>query len=255
MAAATPVSPSFVSEDLKQLVAELEQLAAEQLRALIDASMAAARAERAAKLVEEAALGPAPVLGPPPQPLPPILKSECGAKYADLLIVRGNPPDDPCGPLLEEFACNELDAKAYNERGDEIYVYCLAAWNLLVEAENERQSWPESTVLEGDPFWTTYAEMKRFSEGWVLLNPLHVAEVVQSSLTAMRQGACCLQKLNEALDRVTKQKVTPPFVPEDKSLIDPLLKPVGDFAQVMMWGVGGLLLLGAGVLVYKAAKK
>ena len=242
--AAAPTTPYFASQAIALLLAELEQLNLDDLRATIDEVMAEARAEREAKLAE---------LGPDAPPLPPILKGGCGDAYSDLLIVRGNTPDDPCGPLLEEWACNELDAKAYNARADEIYAYCLAAWNLLIEAENKRQDWAESEVLKGDPFWSSYEAMKRFSEGWVLVNPLHVAEVVASSLTVMREGTCCLQKLNEALDRVTNQEVTPPFVPEDDPLIDldDLPKPISN----AMTFIGLAVAVAIGFVVYGRLKK
>ena len=238
--ASAPTTPHFASQAIALLLAELEQLSLPDLRATIDEAMAENRADLEDKRAE---------LSPGAPPLPPILKGGCGDMYADLLIVRGNPPDDPCGPLLEEWACNELDAKAYNARADEIYAYCLAAWNLLVAAEN---SWDESSVLEADPFWSSYETMLRFSEAWVLVQPTHVADVVQSSIAVMREGACLLQKLNEALDRLTNQEVTPPVVPEDDPLIvvPDLPKPLSNAFTF----IGLAIAVAVGFVVYNRLK-
>ncbi len=240
--ASAPTTPHFASQAIALLLAELEQLSLPDFRAVVDEAMAEARAEHEAKLAEQ------PELSPGAPPIPPILKGGCGDMYSDLLIVRGNTPDDPCGPLLEESACTSLDATAYVARADEIYAYNLAAWNLLIAAENERQDWPESSSLEGDPFWSAYEDMNRGE-------PIGYApNVVQSALTVMREGVCLLQKLNEALDRVTggQEEVTPPFVPEDEPLIDPdaIKKPISSAFTF----VGLAIAVVVGFVVYNRLK-
>ncbi|HET9063121.1 MAG TPA: hypothetical protein VFO62_07525 [Candidatus Binatia bacterium] len=228
---ATPNEPNFATKPLALLVAELEALDLFGLREAIFEAMAQARAEREAKAVEVEQQAEQDGLPVPPDPLPPppFLGGGCGDAYADLLIVRGNDPDDPCG-VLEEWACSGYDAKAYNLRADEIYAYCIAAWNLLLASEKKTSnlwSWENIAALETDPFWSAYENMRRWAPLGPLLDPeasviLYNGEIVQSSLSVMRQGVCCLQRLNEELERLSAPDVEPPFVPEEESIIDEL---------------------------------
>src|SRR5512147_983308 len=150
---ATPKEPSFATKEQALLVAQLDELDLYGLRIELSEAMARARGERAEKEAQAEQEG-----RPPPPPLPPLLGGGCGEEYFDLLIVRGNGPDDPCG-ILEEWGCSALDSKAYNQRADEIYAYCLAAWNLLFEGDaklSAKWSWSNIATLEQDPFWSAY---------------------------------------------------------------------------------------------------
>lgn len=163
----------------------------------------------------------------------------CGDQYANLLVVRGNPPENPCG--LIDSNCSFLDATAHEENADRIFQMNLTAWNALIAAENELQDWTESEKVRASAnlYWSNYSKMPR----WSVMGPLwadsaifYLPQLVQQIQAVEREGACMLERLNAGLAARKAGQVLPPAQHEDPSITDDL--------PGLGLGVGAFLALG-----------
>lgn len=175
----------------------------------------------------------------------------CGDTYAHLLVVRGNPPDKPCG-WATEWSCTGIDAIAHEKRADEIFKLVRKAWNTLMAAENERKDWSETQALE--PQVAVFEEEHKGMKRWSIWGPvwadsaiMYLPGLIQSTQNVQRLGVCALELLNAALGRVDAGQVQPPYTPEPEPWL-PDLPDGGGFGLGMgaIAAVAVLLLLTVG---------
>ncbi len=181
----------------------------------------------------------------------------CGDRYKDLLIVRGHGPDEPCGSNLGlgEWACNALDSQAYNDRADEIMSLNTQAWNALIGI-GQHPTANAALMEQVNAYWAAHEAMDRWSlagiigQDWDESALLYNAGVVNSSLSVMRQGICVLELLVEAYEAIKGEGsgIDPQHVPP------PEPKAGDQIFELVKWGIGGVLLLGAGYVLIKVVK-
>ena len=159
----------------------------------------------------------------------------CGDRYLHLLIVDGNPSDQPCGlATLAGAGCSVYHAQAWNKRADEVWYLVRESWNQLIRLENARGDWASSTALlaQVESFERASEQMMRWSwwgiaKGDVLT---YNKEVVASAIDVVRAGACTLERLADAIEQLSPG-----------STIEPGSSPT---AEPNGWGTSGLIILG-----------
>jgi hypothetical protein len=166
---------------------------------------------------------------------------QCGERYKHLLVVDGNPSDTPCGLLtLAGGGCSMWHAKAWEARADEVWYLVRASWNRLVQMENERKSWADSTQLRAqvEEFERASAEMQRWSWTGLATGELLAfnKQVVASAINVISLGACALDRLNAAIENIGGGAgIEPGMSPETPSIF-----PSGDGGGIMLIAAVGL---------------
>lgn len=181
----------------------------------------------------------------------------CGDKYKDLLVVRGHSADEPCGNALGlgEWTCSALDARAWNERADEIMALATEAWNALVTVGGHPSD--DAALMEQvNAYWSAHETMER----WTILGPvqqdlddaalLYNRNVVASAVDVCRQGVCVLELLNDRYEAMEGKGsgIKPP--PHDP----PPPAPGDRIERLVKWTLGGLFVLGLGYVAVQAIK-
>lgn len=163
----------------------------------------------------------------------------CGERYQDLLTVNGNPADKPCGIWSNVGGCTTAQATAWNARADEVWYLVRAAWNSLMDLENARQDWTLSRSLrpQVDEFERSAENMVRWS--WLSIE--FNTTVVDSAVGVVRQGACALDRLNNAIASLNGGSIEPGASSESPPLFPPaagntlLLVAVAAAAAFFLW--------------------
>ena len=156
----------------------------------------------------------------------------CGDKYSHLLRASGERTvDSPFSTW-----CNEPDAEAWYGQATYVKKLQREAWNALMRIENEKGVYPETAKLRApsDAYEANYDGLPQPS-AWMAFGMGGCAEAIQEMIGNIRQGACVLEKLNDAL------------VAYGSGAIDP--GAVKNGAPSSSWvpgALGGLALLGVG---------
>jgi hypothetical protein len=169
---------------------------------------------------------------------------QCGERYSHLLVVNGNTADKPCGLLTAGGAgCFYFHAEAWVRRADEVWFLVRSAWNELVRRENERQQWEDSRQLrpQVEEFERAAESMERWSawEGTIGAGLDYNKRVVDGAAAVTRLGACALDRLNQAIERLAGGTIEPGASPESSMFPGMPNAPEG---------LGGAVLLGLAAL-------
>ena len=176
--------------------------------------------------------------------------AECG----DPTLIRsvgGNTPDKPCGyGVLGVTWCNDIDVSNWYSAAESLFSLNRRSWNALVKAEkaaNADGTTPKAKALEAEAtaYETAFADLPPFE--WSVSEALsgeafgkagaYIGKVIEN----MRDGACMLSRLNDALAEVGGSPVMPgPRIPESKgSPLDQSLSTVATVAVVglLLWAL------------------
>lgn len=174
------------------------------------------------------------MFGAPPQ---------CGERYAHLLTVNGNTSDAPCGVLTMGGAgCFYFHAQAWERRADEVWYLVRAAWNELIRRENAQQQWSGSNQLRAqvEEFERAASNMERYTvwKGTVAGGLDYNKSIVDGAIAVISLGACCLERLNAAIEASAGGTIEPGMSPESSPLPSFLPEGIGPIVIAALFAFG-----------------
>lgn len=121
----------------------------------------------------------------------------CGDKYTHLLKASGGRTTD------EPFSswCNEADAEAWFAQATYVHKLQVQAWNALMKLENDRDAWPKTDAIKpaAEAYDSTFQSLPEPS-AWMAFGAAGCAEAIGEMIANLRQGACILEQLNDAIE-------------------------------------------------------
>lgn len=143
----------------------------------------------------------------------------CGEAYANLVQASGGrTPEFPHGQLVPgsgvpSLWCNQTDADAWYSQARHVFGLVRGAWNALMEAENKAQNFDASRAVRDSvtSYETEHGRLKEPSV-WMAFGAGGCSQAVADYIANIRNGACQLDLLNQALQRVGASPMPSPYV-------------------------------------------